>query len=176
MNDFRFFCGGMDPKYYDLVIKDIEGDTELSSQEKMDKKYNMMLLHAQNINFNLLNEKDQALWLNYFTPRNYNRYHYIPRDVAIPYIQMVYIYGINLGGDTRKHLEDVDRRRARKGERQLVVDNIDKDISRSIVSYDFNLFKVSGYNLKTNEFDVRPATRSANTYILRNWRRKPIFY
>ena len=174
MNNFRVFCGGMDPKYYDLVIKDIEGDTELSSQEKMDKKYNMMLLHAQNINFNLLNDKDQALWMNYFTPRNYNRYHYIPSDVAIPYIQMVYIYGINVADDTRRPM--ADRRRGGYPERQWVVNNIDKDISRSIVSYDFNLFKVSGYNLKTNEFDVRPATRSANTYILRNWRRKPIFY
>ena len=87
---------------------------------------------------------------------------------------MVYISGINVADETREPVKD--RRRGGFPERQWVVDYIDKDISRSIVSYDFNLFKVSGYNLKTNEFDVRPATRSANTYILRNWHRNPIFY
>ena len=170
MNNFRDFCG-MDEGVYNATKDGIEQTSELSSQEKIDKKYDMMLYHARSIRPELLNDKDRYFWNTYFNRNNYHNYHYWPSDVAIPYIQMVYIYGINVADETRKHLEDVDRRRARYPERQWVVDNIDKDISRSIVSYDFNLFKVSGYNLKTNEFDVRPATRSANTYILRNWRR-----
>ena len=172
MNNFRYFCG-MDEGVYNATKDGIEQTSELSSQEKIDKKYDMMLYHARNIRPELLNDKDRHLWNTYFNRSNYNYYHYWPSDVAIPYIQMVYIYGINVADETREPVKD--RRRGGYPERQLVVDNIDKDISRSIVSYDFNLFKVSGYNLKTNKFDVRPATRSTNTYILRNWRRKPNF-
>lgn len=101
---------------------------------------------------------------------DYRREHFHPlmRYISIPYVQMAYIYGLNV-------LADKNIIKMVKNDRKVWAENvtlgIDKDMARTYIqSYDFNVFRLSGYNIETGKYDVRPSTLRSNRYIVENWK------
>ena len=81
---------------------------------------------------------------------------------------MAYIYGLNV-------LADKNIIKMVKNDRKVWAENvtlgIDKDMARTYIqSYDFNVFRLSGYNIETGKYDVRPSTLRSNRYIVENWK------
>ena len=53
-----------------------------------------------------------------------------------------------------------------------IIGLIDTNMTNSYVkSYDFNVFKVSGYNIANSKLDVRPSTLGQYRYIVEGWKK-----
>ena len=89
-------------------------------------------------------------------------------NVTIPYIQILYIYGLSVlpsgefDGIRQDRMNDASR----------IIGLIDTNMTNSYVkSYDFNVFKVSGYNIANSKLDVRPSTLGQYRYIVEGWKK-----
>lgn len=89
-------------------------------------------------------------------------------NVTIPYIQILYIYGLSVlpSGEFDGIRQD------RRNDASRIIGLIDTNMTNSYVkSYDFNVFKVSGYNIANSKLDVRPSTLGQYRYIVEGWKK-----